>query len=43
MAVPTKKQLEKWAEAYVRLWNEGDVDASALRADDPVLQNVFHP
>ncbi len=27
MAVPTKKQLEKWAEAYVRLWNEGDKEA----------------
>ena len=27
MAVPTKKQLEKWAEAYVRTWNEGDKEA----------------
>ncbi|MGE4650128.1 MAG: hypothetical protein AAEJ53_04500 [Myxococcota bacterium] len=27
MAVPTKKQLEKWAEAYVRTWNEGDREA----------------
>ena len=27
MAVPTKKQLEKWAEGYVRTWNEGDKEA----------------
>ena len=27
MAVPTKKQLEKWAEGYVRTWNEGDREA----------------
>lgn len=24
MAVPTREQLEKWAEGYVRLWNAGD-------------------
>jgi len=27
MAVPTRKQLETWAEAYVRTWNEGDSEA----------------
>ena len=27
MALPTRKQLEKWAADYVRLWNEGDKEA----------------
>ena len=27
MAVPTREQLEKFAEGYVRLWNEGDKEA----------------
>ena len=27
MAVPTRAQLETWANDYVRLWNEGDKQA----------------
>ena len=33
MAIPDRKALKRWAQQYVELWNAGDKEAWAKRAE----------